>query len=377
MVFTEDSKHLIVTAMERGREKIFKVSLENGAVHTLVSEGSNSGPIFRPGHSSMIFLSSSAICPFSLQKLDTMSGQIDEILGCDPDLEKFELRKPEFVQFPGWGGVAIQALLFKSINFDSSKKHPLALLIHGGPQGAFNDGFSLRWNYQPFLSKGYVVLAINPHGSTGYGQSFTDAVSKNWGGSPFIDIMKGVDWALKTYSWIDKDRMCALGASYGGYMVNWINGHTNRFACLVNHDGMFSTISAFYSTDELWFNEWEFGIPWDPKARVVYEKWNPERFVDQWRTPTLVIHGEKDYRLTVNEGLSTFTALQRRGISSKLLYFPDENHWVSNVENRLRWYTEVFKWLESNTEIPVSRDQSWRNPDDEGQFSIERFSIEN
>lgn len=223
---------------------------------------------------------------------------------------------------------------------------PVAFLVHGGPQAAWDDSFGLRWNVQAFTGAGFAVVAINPHGSVGYGQNFTNAVSRNWGGAPFDDLMLGLDYAIEKFP-IDGTRVCALGASYGGYMINWINGHTDRFRCLVNHDGMFDAKTSYFTTDELFFNEYEFGgVPWNPRARKqYYEKWSPSNYVRNWKTPTLVIHGEKDYRLPITEGLATFTALQRRKIPSRLLVFPDENHWVLKPANSLRWYKEVLDWI--------------------------------
>jgi dipeptidyl aminopeptidase/acylaminoacyl peptidase len=221
----------------------------------------------------------------------------------------------------------------------------VALIIHGGPQGADEDHFHYRWNLQAFAGAGYAVIAINFHGSTGFGQRFTDSISGDWGGKPFEDLMKGLDYALATYHWLDGDRVAALGASYGGWMINWINGHTDRFKCLVNHDGGFDEFANYFTTDELWFPEWEYrGTPWERSE--LYDKFSPSRYVMNWKTPTLVIHGGKDYRLVDGEGIGTFTALQRRGIPSQLLYFPDENHWVLAPKNSIVWHETILAWLE-------------------------------
>ena len=202
-----------------------------------------------------------------------------------------------------------------------------------------------RWNPELFAANGYVVIMINFHGSTGYGQKFIDAINGNWGGAPFEDLMKGLDYAEKTYSFIDKDRECALGASYGGYMTNWILGHTNRFKCIVTHDGMFNTTSAWGTTEELWFNEWEFkGTPYT--NREMYDKWSPHLSATSFKTPTLVVHGQLDYRLDVSEGFQLFTTLQRQGIPSKMLYFPDEGHWVLKPQNSQLWYKTVNDWVD-------------------------------
>jgi len=255
--------------------------------------------------------------------------------------------QPEEFYFKGHDKDMVHGWLLKPVNFDSSKKYPLAFLIHGGPQGAWDDSFGYRWNVQSYAGAGYVVAAINFHGSLGYGERFQRAVSKSWGNDSFNDLMKGLDYLLEKYSFIDESKVCGLGASYGGFMVNWINGHTDRFACLVNHDGIFDTINAYFTTEELFFTEYEFGgVPWDKHARKLYDKWNPREFVENWKTPTLVIHGGKDYRLTESEGIATFTALQRLGVKSRFLYFPDENHWVLKQANLLFWYQQIFEWLE-------------------------------
>ncbi|MEY2492101.1 MAG: hypothetical protein QOH24_1052 [Verrucomicrobiota bacterium] len=226
-----------------------------------------------------------------------------------------------------------------------SKKYPLKFLIHGGPQGAWGDDWTYRWNAELFAANGYVVVMINFHGSTGYGQKFTDSISGDWGGKPYVDLMKGLDYVEKTYPFIDKNREAALGASYGGYMANWLLGHTDRFKCIVSHDGMFNTESAYGTTEELWFPEWEFkGPPW--QQRELYRKWSPHLFAEKFKTPTLVVHGQLDFRLDVSEGLQLFTTLQRLKIPSKMLYFPDEGHWVLKPQNSQLWYKTVNDWVD-------------------------------
>jgi dipeptidyl aminopeptidase/acylaminoacyl peptidase len=256
--------------------------------------------------------------------------------------------------FTGAHGDQVEGFLVKPPNFDLNKKYPVKFLIHGGPQGAWGDDWSYRWNPELFAAPtrsnpaGYVVIMINFHGSTGYGQKFIDAINGDWGGAPFEDLMKGLDYAESHYGFIDKDRECALGASYGGYMANWILGHTNRFKCIVSHDGMFNAESAWGSTEELWFNEWEFkGTPYTNRA--MYEKWSPHRYAANFKTPTLVIHGQKDYRLDVSQGFELFTTLQRLGVPSKMLYFPDEGHWVLKPQNSQLWYKTVNDWVDQWT----------------------------
>jgi dipeptidyl aminopeptidase/acylaminoacyl peptidase len=247
--------------------------------------------------------------------------------------------------FTGAHGDKVEGFLVKPPNFDPNKKYPVKFLIHGGPQGAWGDDWSYRWNPELLAANGYVVVMINFHGSTGYGQRFIDAITGDWGGAPFEDLMKGLDYAEQHYPFIDKDRECALGASYGGYMANSVLGHTDRFKCIVSHDGMFNAESAWGTTEELWFNEWEFkGTPYtNPK---MYEKWSPRDFAKNFKTPTLVIHGQLDYRLDVSEGLQLFTTLQTMGVPSKMLYFPDEGHWVLKPQNSQLWYKTVNDWVD-------------------------------
>ena len=281
-------------------------------------------------------------------------------------LSQLDQSEMESFWFPGAGGTKVQGFLIRPPNFDPSKKYPLKFLIHGGPQGAWGDAWSYRWNPELFAANGYVVVMINPRGSTGYGQAFVDGVNGDWGGKPYIDLMKGLDFAEIHYPFIDKTRECALGASYGGFMANWILTHTNRFACIVTHDGMFNPQSAYGTTEELWFNEWEFrrpasavgkedapAQPWKyaagPLESDPFRKWSPMLNIANAKTPTLVIHSQRDYRLDVSEGLQLFTALQRQNVPSKMLYFPDEGHWVLKPQNSKLWYETVNDWCDKYT----------------------------
>jgi len=248
----------------------------------------------------------------------------------------------------------VEGFLIKPPGFDATKRYPVKFLIHGGPQGAWGDMWSYRWNAELFAANGYVVVMINPRGSTGYGQEFVDGVNGDWGGKPFTDLMTGLDYAEEHYPFIDKTRECALGASYGGYMANWILGHTNRFKCIVSHDGMFDAESAFGTTEEDWFNIWEFkGHPWDyygkPDAENPFRKWSPSLSAKNFRTPTLVVHGQLDYRLDVSEGFQLFDTLQLLKVPSKMLYFPDEGHWVLKPQNSELWYKTVNEWVDEWT----------------------------
>jgi len=266
----------------------------------------------------------------------------------DATLSQVAMSPIEPFWFPGAFGDKVQGFLVKPPNFDLSKKYPLKFIIHGGPEVPMGDMWSYRWNAELFAASGYVVIMINFHGSPGYGQKFIDEINGDWGGAPFEDLMKGLDYAEKTYPFIDKDRECALGASYGGYMANWVLGHTDRFKCIVTHDGMFNTYSAWGTTEELWFNNWEFkGTPYTNPE--MYEKWNPRNYAKNFKTPTLVIHSQLDYRLDVSEGFQLFTTLQTMGVPSKMLYFPDEGHWILKPQNSQLWYKTVNDWVDQWT----------------------------
>jgi dipeptidyl aminopeptidase/acylaminoacyl peptidase len=264
----------------------------------------------------------------------------------DALLSQIDMQPLESFTFKGANDEDVQGFMVKPPGFDPNKKYPLKFLIHGGPQGAWGNEWTYRWNAELFAASGnYVVVMINFHGSTGYGQKFTDSISGDWGGKPYVDLMKGLDYVEKTYPFIDKNREAALGASYGGYMANWLLGHTNRFRCIVSHDGMFNAESAYGTTEELWFPNWEFGgPPW--KKRDVYRKWSPHEYAANFKTPTLVVHGQNDYRLDVSEGFQLFTTLQRLKIPSKMLYFPDEGHWVLKPQNSRLWYKTVNDWVD-------------------------------
>jgi dipeptidyl aminopeptidase/acylaminoacyl peptidase len=279
--------------------------------------------------------------------------QMRQITSLNVELLYLQLDLPAMESF--WFTAAdktrLQGFIIRPPGFDPAKKYPVKLIIHGGPQGALGDSWSYRWNAELFAASGYVVVMINPRGSTGYGQAIVDGVNGDWGGKPFTDLMQGLDYAEQHYPFIDKSRECALGASYGGYMANWVLGHTDRFKCIVSHDGMFNPESAYGSTEELWFNEWEFkGKPWDyygmPDAENPYRKWSPAMSAKNFKTPTLVIHSQLDYRLDVAEGFQLFDTLQRLKVPSKMLYFPDEGHWVLKPQNSRLWYRTVNDWVD-------------------------------
>ena len=310
----------------------------------------------------LLFTQMSLRAPTEIYKAKGELSKWCDVLNSEPDcsspvqlshlndsvLSQISMSPLEPFWFEGASGDKVEGFLVKPPNFDPAQKYPVKFLIHGGPQGAWGDDWSYRWNPELFAANGYVVIMINFHGSTGYGQKFIDAINGDWGGAPFEDLMKGLDYAEKTYPFIDKDRECALGASYGGYMANWILGHTDRFKCIVSHDGMFNSISAWGTTEELWFNEWEFkGTPYSNPG--MYDKWNPRAAGKYFKTPTLVVHGQLDYRLDVSEGFQLFTTLQRLGVLSKMLYFPDEGHWVLKPQNSQLWYETVNDWVDQWT----------------------------
>jgi dipeptidyl aminopeptidase/acylaminoacyl peptidase len=264
----------------------------------------------------------------------------------DDRVSAARMGQPEQFAFAGWNGEKVYAYVVKPVDFDSGRNYPVVFLIHGGPQGSFGNDFHYRWNPQAYAGAGYAAVMVDFHGSTGYGQEFTDSIRGDWGGKPLVDLQKGLAAALKRYPWMDGERVCALGASFGGYMVNWIAGSwPDRFRCLVNHDGNLDERMAYYDTEELWFPEWDHeGTPWtNPEG---YEKHNPVNYVANWKTPMLVVHGALDYRVVDTQGISTFTTLQRLGIPSKLLYFPDENHWVLQPANSIQWHDTVIEWLD-------------------------------
>jgi len=363
----EDESPVVSLAIDRPYDQT--ITVDGDAKETarynlsvVVRDGYNDDLALTPNGKIIVFSRMSISFPAAIYKTDS-ERSVTEQLTHPPEslthqndavLSNVTMSPLESFWFTGAHNDKVEGFLVKPPNFDASKKYPVKFLIHGGPQGAWGDDWSYRWNPELFASptsstsSGYVVVMINFHGSTGYGQKFIDAINGDWGGAPFEDLMKGLDYAEKTYPFIDKDRECALGASYGGYAINWILGHTDRFKCLVSHDGMFNAESAWGSTEELWFNDWEFkGTPYDNRAS--YEKWSPHQYAKNFKTPTLVIHGQRDYRLDVSEGLQLFTTLQMEGVPSKMLYFPDEGHWVLKPQNSQLWYKTVNDWVDQWT----------------------------
>ena len=345
LAWSADGKKLYCGAGHLGQHSLFVVDVASGKASILVEQGTIESPQPMPG-GGVLFGMNTLLGPTEVYTATPDGKNVRRVTRLnDAKVAAARFGKPEPFTFTGAKGDAVYGYIVYPVDFDPAKKYPVAFLIHGGPQGSFGNNFHYRWNPQAYAGAGYAAVMIDFHGSTGYGQSFTDAVNNDWGGAPYEDLMKGLDFALLKYPFLDKDRVGALGASFGGYMVNWMAGHTDRFKTLVCHDGNLDEQMAYYDTEELWFPEWEHGGPAyaNPEG---YAKDSPLRFAQNWKTPMLVIHGGKDYRVADTQGLSTFTLLQRKGIPSKLLYFPDENHWVLKPANSVQWHETVIGWLD-------------------------------
>jgi dipeptidyl aminopeptidase/acylaminoacyl peptidase len=345
-----DGNYVYFIAGERGRLPVFRVPLGGAEPQKMVPNVSAAGLQVTPDGKSLVFANSSMAMPVEIYRAEIDAGSLTALTSVNRELmAQFGLRKAEEVEWTGALGKKIHGFIVKPSNFDPNKKYPLAVIIHGGPQSAFNDSWGYRWNPQIFANNGYIAFLPNPRGSTGYGQQFVNEISADWGGKAYTDIMNGVADVLRRNSFIDRDRIGAAGASYGGYMINWIEGHNNdprfRFKVLVSHDGVYNLESMYGATEELWFTDWEFkGTPWTNPA--MYARWSPNKFVKNFKTPILIIHSELDYRVPFGEGLQLFTAAQRMGVDSKLLVFPDEGHWVLKPQNSQLWYHTVLDWLD-------------------------------
>jgi dipeptidyl aminopeptidase/acylaminoacyl peptidase len=343
--WSADGNYLYATAANLGQRSLFRVDVATGDVGLIVRDG---------------YVGSPAVAgPRIVYSLNNLKSPA-ELYSIRPDgtnprpLTRINAKRIaaarmgdyEQFSFKGHNEETVYGYVVKPADFDPTRKYPVAFLIHGGPQGSFGNTFHYRWNPQAYAGAGYAVVMVDFHGSVGYGQAFTDSIRGDWGGKPLEDLKKGLNAALERYPWMDGDRLGALGASFGGYMINWIAGNwPDRFRCLVNHDGNLDERMAYFDTDELWFPEWDHaGTPWsNPEG---YEKHNPVNHVGKWKTPMLVIHGAKDYRVVDTQGIATFNALQRLGIPSRLLYFPDENHWVLKPHNSILWHRTVIDWLD-------------------------------
>lgn len=344
-LWASDSTAIYFSAEENARSAVFKTTLKDNKLEKIIEGHFLSSLNLTPDGKKMIFLKQSTDHPSDVYSLDLQTKKITQLTDINQDvLSKLEMNPAEEFWFEGAAKEKVHGLLVKPPFFEAGKKYPLLVLIHGGPQSAWNDEFHFRWNVQMFAAPGYVTAMINFHGSTGYGQKFTDSISGDWGGKPYKDIMKGLDYILANYHFIDKERLAAAGASYGGYMINWIEGQTDRFNCLVSHAGVFDLPSMYGATDELWFPEWEYlGTPWTSPEQ--YQKWSPSSNIRNFKTPCLVIHGQNDYRVPLSQALFFFTALQRMKVPSKFLYIPDESHTVQKPKNAELWWKTTLDWL--------------------------------
>jgi len=350
MQWSKDGKSLLVDADDVGKHLLFRVDVKTGKVTPLTKNGHISAYAETPR--GMVFLQDSLDRPSTFYQAKPKATFLDDgatnLTKFDSVLDGLTTGQYEQFSFKGWNDEEVHGYVIKPVGYEAGKTYPVAFLIHGGPQGSFGDGWSYRWNPQTYAGAGYAVVMIDFHGSTGYGQAFEDAISQHWGDRPLEDLQKGWDYALAKYSFLDGDRACALGASYGGFMVNWIAGNWKQpWKCLVSHDGVFDSRNMGYSTEELWFEEWEQGgVVYDDPAK--YDTFNPALHAKDWSVPMLVIHSDKDYRIPIEQGIGVFTALQRQGIESEFLRFPDENHWVLKPANSLKWHDTVFNWLDSH-----------------------------
>jgi dipeptidyl aminopeptidase/acylaminoacyl peptidase len=354
MQLSADGRTLHVLADEHGAHALFAIDIASGKVTRLTGEGTVAG--YGLAGRTTVVAWQSFRQPTDLYRLDA-PNTLQPITRFNAGrLKDIAFGDHEWFDFKGWNDENVQALVMKPVGYVPGKKYPVAFLIHGGPQGAWNENFHYRWNPQTYAGQGYAVVAINFHGSTGYGQAFTDAISQHWGDRPLEDLQKGWAAALAHYDFLDGSRACALGASYGGYMTYWIAGVWNQpWKCFIDHDGVFDSRMMYYATEELWFEEHEHGGTQYEHPQN-YEQFNPLHHVKDWRVPMLVIHSARDYRIPESQGIGAFTALQRRGIPSQLLYFPDESHWVVKPHNSVKWHETVNAWLGKWTaEPPVAR----------------------
>lgn len=351
LTLSKDGRTIYFSAQQDGREHLFAVPAAGGAPKRLVEGGAISSAVEANG--TVAFLKSTLTAPSEIYRASADGSNVKALTRENEALLKdVQFPQPESLTALGAGGAQIQYWLIKPPDFDASKKYPVVFLIHGGPQGAWLDSWSHRWNPSLWAAQGWVVAAPNPRGSTGFGQKFLDEISGDWGGKVMTDL-DAVFNAVAKMPFTDSTRMGVAGASYGGYAVNWIVGHTNRFKAAVSHDGVWNLESMSMSTEELWFVEWEFGgRPWDPKARAQFAKWSPHLFADKIKTPTLIITNELDYRVPVDQGLQMFTALRRNGVPAEALVFPDEGHWVLKALNSKAWHEAVFGWMKKYLEQP-------------------------
>ncbi len=344
IAWSKDGKTIFVTADDLLDRALFAMDASSGTVTRLSKDGAVES--FDVAENSVVFARSALDSPAQLFRTATTGGTLSQLTHANASkLAGIAMSSFQRFTFTGWNGDTVHGIVTKPYGYQPGKKYPVAFLIHGGPQGSFGDDWSYRWNPQTYAGRGYAVVSIDFHGSTGYGQAFTDAISQHWGDRPLEDLQKGWAAALAQFPFLNGDRACALGASYGGFMIDWIAGNWNSpWKCLVSHDGVFDNRMMGYATEELWFSEWENGgTPWSNPAG--YDRFNPADHVADWRVPMLVVHSARDFRIPISQGIGAFTALQRKGVPSEFLSFPDENHWVLKPQNSVQWHDTVEAWL--------------------------------
>jgi len=344
-IWAPDSQRILFIGEDRGRDPIWFAPLNGDKFGQLIGKSTNSSLTISADGKTIAFARVSMTMPTEVFTAESSGRNTRQLTRTNEALlSQLDMNPAEDFEYTGALKAKIHGFIVKPPQFDRNRKYPMIMLIHGGPQGAWLDAWSYRWNPQIWTARGYVIVAINPHGSTGYGQAFTEQISGDWGGAVYEDLMKGADHVI-AQGYVDPARMGAAGGSYGGYMVNWMLGHTDRFKAFMSHAGVYNLTSMYGVTEELWFPEWEFkGVPWDNPQ--LYTKWSPHLYAKNFKTPTLVIHGELDYRVPIGEGLQLFTTLQRKGVPSKLLYYPDEGHWVLKPQNSELWHKTVFEWFD-------------------------------
>jgi dipeptidyl aminopeptidase/acylaminoacyl peptidase len=348
--WSPDGRTIFIEAQEKGAEPVWSVPvIEASAGRTAASPvkriatgGTNSDISVAPDGKWLAFTQSRFTRAAEVMRLRLGEETPQPLTRTNHELfAQLALPQPEVLDVKGAGGAPVQLWILKPPGFDPAKKYPLVFWVHGGPQSAFVDSWSTRWNPEVWAAQGYVVTAANPRGSTGFGQQFTDEITRDWGGKVYEDLMACLAH-MEQQPYVDTGRMAAAGASYGGYMMNWFEGHTDKFKCIVNHDGVYNLDSMYGTTEEVWFDEWEHGKPWETRDQG---KFSPHKYAANFKTPMLIIHNDQDFRVPVSEGMQVFTVLQRKGIRSKLLMFPDEGHWVLKPQNSEFWHRTIFDWL--------------------------------
>ncbi|MBA4316983.1 MAG: S9 family peptidase [Flavobacterium sp.] len=348
IVWSADSKYIFFEAANQINNSIYRFNVVTGENLLFLKEHVNTELAISKDGQTLFFKQQKSSQPYEIFSMKTNGGGVKQLTSVNKELlSQLEFNEIETFWSDGAEGAKVQSILVKPPFFDANKKYPMIFLIHGGPQGHWADDFHYRWNSQLFASKGYVVVACNPRGSQGYGQKFCDEISRDWGGKVYTDLMNAVDYATANYKFIDSKNIFAAGASYGGYMINFIEGQNTKFNALVSHDGVFNFESMYGSTEEIWFSDWEYGgAYWNNKTD--YDKFSPNRFVKNFKTPMLIVHGGQDFRIPETQAMELFTALQLMKVESKLLYFPDETHFVTKPQNARLWWGTIFDWYEKH-----------------------------